>query len=143
MYISHTLKVKRYNSEEEHRLATYKRATCNLHETSDLMKNNDQPKYVCDGGHCLMEPAYLHPNHEIVAIVIQVLLEKRESLKEKRRNQKSNQSYINLHDLRGMDQRTYFLTPAKVNVVTSSGNHGLPTEDCPSPSGLLDTWKFG
>ncbi|KAL8114598.1 hypothetical protein AgCh_021456 [Apium graveolens] len=117
--------------------------TCNLHETSDLMKNNDQPKYVSDGGHCPWEPAYLHPNHEIAAIVIQVPLEKRESLKEKRRNQKSNQSYINLRDLQGMDQRTDCLTPAKVNVVTSSGNHGLPTEDCPGPSGLLDRWKFG
>ncbi|KAL8157718.1 hypothetical protein AgCh_002430 [Apium graveolens] len=77
--------------------------TYNLHETFDLMKNNDQPKSVSDGGHCPWEPAYLHPNHEIAEIVIQVPLEKRESLKKKRRNQKSNQSYINLHDLQGMD----------------------------------------
>lgn len=122
--------------------ANLARATCKLHETSDLTKNNDQPKNVSNGGHSPWEPADLHPNHEIAAIVIQVPLEKRESLKEKRRNQKNNQ-YINLHDLRGMDQRTDCLTPTKVNVVTSSGNHGLPTTDCPGPSRLLDRWKFG
>ncbi|KAK1374389.1 Bromo-adjacent domain-containing protein [Heracleum sosnowskyi] len=112
--------------------------TCKLHETSDQIKNNDQPK----NGNSPWEPADLHPNHEIAAIVIQVPLEKRESLKEKRRNQKNNQ-YINLHDLRGMDQRTDCLTPVKVNVVTCSGTHGLPTTNCPGPSRLLDRWKFG
>lgn len=112
--------------------------TCKLHETSD----NNQPKYVSNCGHSPWEPADLHPCHEIAAIVIQVPLQKRESLKENKRDQKSNQSYINLYDLQGMDQRTC-LTQAKVNVVTSSGNHGLPTTDGPGPSRLLDRWKFG
>ncbi|KAL1828378.1 hypothetical protein DCAR_0207584 [Daucus carota subsp. sativus] len=117
--------------------------TCKLHETSDLRKYSDQPKNVFNGGHSPWEPADLHPNNEIAAIVIQVPLEKRESLKEKRRNQKSNQSYINLHDFEGLDQRTNCLSQTKVNVVTSSGNHGLPTAECPGPSRLLDRWKSG
>lgn len=116
--------------------------TCKLHETFHLRKNNDQSKNVSNDGHSPWEPADLNPNHEIAAIVIQVPLEKRESLKEKRRNQMSNQLYINMDDLQG-DQRTDCLTPTKVNVVTSSGIHGLPTTDCPGPSRLLDRWKLG
>lgn len=117
--------------------------TCKLDETSNLRKNSDQPKNVPNSGHSPWEPADLHPNHEIAAIVIQVPLEKRESLKGKRRNQKSDQSHVNLHYLQQIEQITNSLTPTKVNVVTSSGNHGLPTTDCPGPSRLLDRWKSG
>lgn len=117
--------------------------TCKLDETSDQTKIKLQPKHVSECGHSPWAPADLHPNLEIAAIIIQVPFEKRESLKGKRGNQKSDQPLSDLHYLTGNEKRTNCLIPAKVNVVTSSGNHSLPTTESPGPSRLLDRWKLG
>lgn len=117
--------------------------TCKLDETSDQTKIKLQPKHVSECGHNLWAPADLHPNLEIAAIIIQVPFEKRESLKGKRGDQKSDQPLSDLHYLPGNEKRTNCLIPAKVNVVTSSGNHSLPTTESPGPSRLLDRWKLG
>ncbi|RVW16311.1 hypothetical protein CK203_067713 [Vitis vinifera] len=58
-------------------------------------------------------PANLHPDLEIAAIVIQ---KKKDVLD---------------------------MSPAKVKVVTASGNHGLPSGDSRGPSSLLDRWRLG
>ncbi|KAL6322696.1 hypothetical protein AAG906_015382 [Vitis piasezkii] len=58
-------------------------------------------------------PANLHSDLEIAAIVIQ---KKKDVLD---------------------------MSPAKVKVVTASGNHGLPSGDSRGPSSLLDRWRLG
>lgn len=90
----------------------------------------------------ILTPTELHPNLEIAAIVIEVPFEKRESLKGKRGDQKSDEPLCDLLVLPGIEQRANCSIPAKVNVVTSSGNHSLPTTESPGPSRLLDRWKL-
>ncbi|KAL1830459.1 hypothetical protein ACET3Z_000110 [Daucus carota] len=90
----------------------------------------------------ILRPTELHTNLEIAAIVIEVPFEKRESLKGKKGDQKSDEPLHDLLVLPGTEQRTDCSIPAKVNVVTTSGNHSMPTTESPGPSGLLDRWKL-
>lgn len=91
-------------------------------------------------------PANLHPDLEIAAIVIQVPFEKRESLKYRRGEKFSNKVHSDFLDLSMVEQKkkdVLDMSPAKVKVVTASGNHGLPSGDSRGPSSLLDRWRLG
>lgn len=79
--------------------------------------------------------ADLRPSFEIAAVVVQVPFEKRESLKYKRGDKLSDQVTKDKHDDSNL---------VKVNVVTPSGNHGLPSSgESRGPSPLLDRWRLG
>ncbi|KAA8520829.1 hypothetical protein F0562_011502 [Nyssa sinensis] len=126
--------------------------TRELDEVSDQLKLKLQPKDPHDNGHFNSTPhpwvpANLHPNLEVAAIVIQVPFEKGENLKSKKGDVKSDQPHQNLLDLSVAEQRKKHvsdcLSPAKVNVITPSGNHGLPSSESRGPSPLLDRWRLG
>lgn len=113
--------------------------TCKLDDTSDPDRIKLQPKHVSEYGCYPLASADLHPNLEIAAIVIHVPFDKRESLKGK----SGDRLLPDLRDLSGTEKRTNCSLPAKVNVVTSSGNHSLPGTGSSGPSRLLDRWKLG
>lgn len=73
----------------------------------------------------------LHPELETAAIVMQSLLEKRESLKFKSGDKKIDET------------PTKMLDCGKMHVVIPGGNHSLPSDGSCGPSPLLDRWRFG
>lgn len=113
---------------------------CKLDTSTNSNKIKLQRKHFSEVD--ILAPTELHPNLEIAAIVIEVPFEKRESLKGKSGDHKSDKPHCDLLVLPGIEQRTNCSIPANVNVVTTSGNHGLPTTESPGPSRLLDRWKF-
>lgn len=115
-------------------------------EFPDQTKLKVQPKNDNDFlTPCPRAPADLHSDLEIAAIVIQLPFEKRESLKCKRGDWRSD----NLLNFSGLElekkSTSDCSSPAKVNVVTPLGNHGLPITESESrgPSPLLDRWRLG
>ncbi|KAB2634175.1 hypothetical protein D8674_040825 [Pyrus ussuriensis x Pyrus communis] len=74
--------------------------------------------------------ADLHPNLEIAAIIMQVPLAKRESLKYKTSDNKKEVA---------PDSRS----PGNLLVVAPAGNHGMPSAESSGPSSLLDWWRLG
>ncbi|KAA8522408.1 hypothetical protein F0562_013231 [Nyssa sinensis] len=151
--IAHARKSIASQENSNHSPEVVKHPKGKLDEVSDQLKLKLHPKDVHDNGHFDSStphpwmPADLHRNLEIAAIVIQVPLENRERLKYKRGDAKSNQSHPNLLDLSVVGQRKKgspdCLSPAKVNVITPSGNHSLPSSKSCGPSPLLDRWRLG
>ncbi|WOL06074.1 hypothetical protein Cni_G14806 [Canna indica] len=89
-------------------------------------------------------PEDLHPQHEIAATVIQIPFNKKESTKEmKDFGLKENQNVLRFPTVDPGKEIKKKLNPAIVNVVTPSGNHGLPNTDVGGPSSLLDRWRCG
>ncbi|XP_074317726.1 uncharacterized protein LOC141653776 [Silene latifolia] len=87
-----------------------------------------------------LSSADLHPRLEIAAVVVQVPLEKRESLKYKRGERHNLDSCVNHEGRKGMHDDN----KVKLNVVAPLGNHSLPNSDESSgPSPLLDRWRLG
>ncbi|CAM8947195.1 unnamed protein product [Rhodiola kirilowii] len=84
--------------------------------------------------------AYLHPNLEVAAIVIQIPFENRESLKHGKTEKIEETRYNEVK--RGNHIRA---TPGypKISVVASTGNHSLPEAECHGPSPLLSRWRSG
>ncbi|XP_057510458.1 uncharacterized protein LOC130792883 [Actinidia eriantha] len=113
----------------------------------------DDPKHAIKNTHFgsstphLWTPTDLHPSLEIAAVVIQVPFEKREILKYKGGGSKNDQPHPNLLDLSSAKQKkeggSDYSRLAKVNVVTTSGNHSLPCIESRGPSPLLDRWRLG
>lgn len=87
-------------------------------------------------------PANLHPDLEIAAIVIQVPFGKRKSLKYKCGAKINNKVQAEPLDF-SEKKEALDISPAKVKVVTASGNHGFPSGDSRGPSPLLDRWRLG
>ncbi|XP_059642950.1 uncharacterized protein LOC132284833 [Cornus florida] len=126
--------------------------TCELDEASDQSKlkfrSKDAPviDHFDSNAHPWL-PADLHPNLEIAAIVTQVPLEKRESLKYMRGGAKSVRPRSNSLDLSVVEQRKKgnpdCLSLTNVNVVIPSGSHSLPSTESRGPSPLLDRWRLG
>lgn len=126
-------------------------------EPNDL--SDDAVKLKCETNHASNKddfdaavpypwaPTKLHPDLEIAAIVIQVPFEKRESLKYKRGEKVSNKAHSDSLDLSMVEplkrKDALDISPAKLKVVTASGNHGLPSGDSRGPSPLLDRWRLG
>lgn len=95
-----------------------------------------------------LDATYLHPHCEAAAIVVQLPLGKRESLKHKNGDKKLEQRLSGiLHSCdfkqRDNEQLPDCSSPAKVNIVIPSGNHSLPTTESHGPSPLLDRWRLG
>ncbi|GFS37137.1 bromo-adjacent domain protein, putative [Actinidia rufa] len=113
----------------------------------------DEPKHAIENAHFDLPtshpwtPTVMHPSLEIAAVVIQVPFEKRENLKHKGGDVKSDHPHPNLLDLSSAEQRKVgasdYSRSAKVNVVTTSGNHSLPCTESRGPSPLLDRWRLG
>ncbi|CAL5433090.1 unnamed protein product [Camellia sinensis] len=127
--------------------------TSKLDNVSDQSKLKLQLKHSTDNGHFDKLTPHpwaledLHPSLEIAAVVIQVPFAKRESLKHKGGDEKSDQPHPNLLDLSAMEERKKGIgdcsSTTKVNVVTPSGNHSLPSSESRGPSPLLDRWRLG
>ncbi|KAK9103619.1 hypothetical protein Sjap_020873 [Stephania japonica] len=95
--------------------------------------------------HYPWSPADLHPISEIAAIVIQMPLEKRESLKEKQAEKFSDRQCLSMLESNANDRKNdKAIRKPNVKVVTPLGTHGLPeSEEGGSPSSLLDRWRSG
>ncbi|GMH09391.1 hypothetical protein Nepgr_011232 [Nepenthes gracilis] len=89
----------------------------------------------------------LHPSLENAAIVIQIPIENRESLKCRRGNKVDDQMRSSLLELSLAEQTMLGISDdigtVKVNVVTPLGSHGLPSGGSKGPSPLLDRWRLG
>ncbi|XP_010530412.1 PREDICTED: uncharacterized protein LOC104806997 [Tarenaya hassleriana] len=90
--------------------------------------------------------ADLHPDLEIAAIIIQDQIEKRESLKYRRGDQRVMDKR-NLLSLSPIDEGKKYSygsrNPEKLKVVIPRGNHGIPTSESFGPSPLLKRWRSG
>ncbi|WCJ26282.1 hypothetical protein M5689_008112 [Euphorbia peplus] len=93
---------------------------------------------------CPWPSAFLHPDLEIAAVVIQLPIDKRESLKH---DKGSDRMHSNLLNSSMFEQRRKGTTDResqeKVKVVIPTGNHSLPTDESRGPSSLLDRWRSG
>lgn len=91
--------------------------------------------------------AKLHPELEIAAIIMQVPLEKRESLKFKSGDRKIDETPPNLLDIcrlgKSGEGASDTSSPGMMRVVIPAGNHSLPTSGSHGPSPLLDRWRSG
>ncbi|GAB2273917.1 hypothetical protein Dimus_008690 [Dionaea muscipula] len=83
-------------------------------------------------------PVDLHPSTEIGAIVVQVPIENRETLKYKK-GDKLDTISSPTKELAKIDGTS----AVKVNAITTMGNHGLPSNESSGPSPLLDRWRSG
>ncbi|XP_058200806.1 uncharacterized protein LOC131315645 [Rhododendron vialii] len=127
--------------------------TRELEDVADESKLNLQQKHATKSTHFDSStprpwvPTDLHPGLEIAAIVIQVPFGKRESLKYKGGDAMSDQLHRNLLDLSSHKRKKEGIPdcsrPTKVNVVTTSGNHSLGSNDSCGPSPLLDRFRLG
>ncbi|CAK9141893.1 unnamed protein product [Ilex paraguariensis] len=134
--------------------------TCKLDDVSHQAKLEGQQKHASNIGHSdtyldighsdlsiphHLRAAALHPNLETAAIVIQSPIEKRESLKCKGGDRKTDQSLPNLFDVSGVKhiKKGGPDCLAKVNVVIPFGSHSLPSSESRGPSPLLDRWRLG
>ncbi|KAM3001380.1 uncharacterized protein LOC126626488 [Malus sylvestris] len=89
--------------------------------------------------------AELHPSLEIAAIVMQVPLEKRESLKYKRGDKISDKVHRNLLSMGEQKKEAApdSQSPGNLQVVVPAGHHGTPSAENSGPSSLLDRWRLG
>lgn len=89
----------------------------------------------------------LHPELETAAIVMQVPLEKRESLKFKCGDEKMDETPNKLLDCLRLGKKEEGVSDissgGKMLVVIPGGNHSLPSNGGCGPSPLLDRWRFG
>lgn len=89
----------------------------------------------------------LHPELEIAAIIMQVPLEKRESLKFKSGDKKIDETPPNLLDIfrlgKSKEGASDSSSPGMMHVVIPAGNHSLPISGSRCPSPLLDRWRLG
>ncbi|KAG6503669.1 hypothetical protein ZIOFF_035993 [Zingiber officinale] len=88
----------------------------------------------------------LHPEYEIAAIAIQMLLpfDRKEIPKiRKEFSSKENQKGCKRPIIDQRKDTNRNLNPCIVKVVTPCGNHGRPKADEDGPSSLLDRWRFG
>lgn len=81
-------------------------------------------------------PADLHPYLENAAIVIQFPIEKSKRMKWQRIRNKKSPCLLDLF-------MGSVVSQTKVNVVSPSGNHGLPSTENHGPLRLLDRWRSG
>ncbi|CAK9142224.1 unnamed protein product [Ilex paraguariensis] len=124
--------------------------TCKFDEVSYNTKLKGELKHASDISHFdsttfhPLAAAKLHRNLEIAAIVIQAPFGKRESLKRKGGDQKTDQLLPNLFDFSGVDQKKESIPDclSKVNAVIPSGIHSLPSNESHGPSPLLDRWRL-
>ncbi|XP_051137059.1 uncharacterized protein LOC127255532 isoform X2 [Andrographis paniculata] len=116
-------------------------------------KNKAQVQHSSDSGQLvssasqLPTTAKLPAGIEIAAILIQVPFEKRESLKFKSGDMKSDTLQRRLVDFYQLDNadetNSAVKSPGKIHVVIPAGRHGLPTPESLGPSPLLDRWRSG
>ncbi|KAL8556815.1 hypothetical protein ACS0TY_004330 [Phlomoides rotata] len=117
-------------------------------------RNKSQSKHSRDSGHFdssmssqPLSAVELHPGLEIAAIIMQVPFEKRESLKFKSGDWKSEKPLHNLLDLCRIEEENEGIldnsSPGKMHVVIPNGNHSLPSAESRGPSPLLDRWRLG
>ncbi|XP_047966479.1 uncharacterized protein LOC125210894 [Salvia hispanica] len=101
----------------------------------------------CTGQFVSSAAATLPPELEIAAIVMQVPLEKRESLKFKSGDKKIDTTtpYLLDHCRLGKAKEGVSDTssPGNMHVVIPAGNHSLPANGSCGPSPLLDRWRLG
>ncbi|XP_057978306.1 uncharacterized protein LOC131164829 [Malania oleifera] len=129
------------------------RGIMELDNLSDLPKLKGQDNLASDHGDissstsCPWAPVDLHPYFEVAAVVIQVPFEKGENMKNERGDKISDKVHPSMLDLPFVEPRKKQLpnsrNPAKVFVVTSAGNHGLPSTESQGPSPVLDRWRSG
>ncbi|XP_073130544.1 uncharacterized protein [Henckelia pumila] len=102
---------------------------------------SDEP---CDSARA---SANLGPELEIAAVVMQMPLEKRESLKFNSGDRIITKTLPNLLDLIHLEQRKELnsntSTGRKMHVVIPSGNHSVPCTESLGPLPLLDRWRLG
>uniref|UniRef100_A0A251LUL6 Uncharacterized protein n=1 Tax=Manihot esculenta TaxID=3983 RepID=A0A251LUL6_MANES len=113
---------------------------------------NHQTKHASDASNLRSSNPYplpaavLHSDLEIAAIVIQLPVAKKESLKYKRRNKSSDTVHSNVLNNYTFEQRRKNVTdresPDKLNVVIPAGNHSLSIDESWGPSSLLDRWRM-
>lgn len=126
---------------------------CEQNEISAKTKNKGQSKHSRDSGHFEsstsppLAAVELHPGLEIAAIIMQVPFEKRESLKFKSGDRKTEKPLPNLLDLCLLEQEREGISdtssPGTMHVVIPAGNHSLPRTESRGPSPLLDRWRLG
>ncbi|KAH6835011.1 hypothetical protein C2S53_003788 [Perilla frutescens var. hirtella] len=96
---------------------------------------------------CSGDIAKLHPELESAAIIVQVPLEKRESLKFKSGDKNMDETPPNLLDICRLGTAKEGISdtssPGKMHVVIPAGNHSSPISEGRGPSPLLDRWRFG
>lgn len=129
------------------------RGNFELKEISAKTKTKSQLKHSRDTGlfessaSQLLTAVKLCPELEIAAIIMQVPLEKRESLKFKSGDKKLDETPPNLVDLCQLRKATEGVSdtssPGKMHVVIPAGNHSLPVTENRGPSPLLDRWRLG
>lgn len=102
---------------------------------------SDEP---CDSSRT---PPNIGPEHEIAAVVMQMPLEKRESLKFKSGERVITKTLPDLLDVSHLEQtkelNSNTLTGQKMHVVIPSGNHSVPCIEGRGPLSLLDRWRLG
>ncbi|PIN15105.1 hypothetical protein CDL12_12255 [Handroanthus impetiginosus] len=117
--------------------------SCEPNELSAKTKNKGQLSSPSKP----LAAAELHPQLEIAAIVMQVPIGKRESLKFKTGDRKSDKPLPNLLDLCQLEQEKEEISDISrsgtMHVVIPDGNHGLPSTESRGPSPLLDRWRLG
>lgn len=100
-----------------------------------------------DNTSCSGDTAKLHPELEIAAIIMQVPLEKRESLKFKSGDKNIDEAPPNLLDLcrlgKAKEGVSDTSSPGKMHIVIPAGNHSSPISEGRGPSPLLDRWRLG
>ncbi|XP_073021110.1 uncharacterized protein [Primulina eburnea] len=98
----------------------------------------------CDIGRA---PENLGPELEIAAVVMQMPLKMRESLKFKSGDRMITKTLPNLLDVSSLEQKKELNSNTsigqKMHVVIPSGNHSVPGTESRGPLPLLDRWRLG
>lgn len=128
-------------------------SNCEQNETIAKTKTKGQSKHPRESGHFELSAsqplakAELHPELEIAAVAMKVPLEKRESLKFKSGDRKTNKPLPSLLDLSQLVEAkegiSAISSPGEMHVVIPAGNHSLPSSESRGPSPLLDRWRLG
>ncbi|GKV23128.1 hypothetical protein SLEP1_g32898 [Rubroshorea leprosula] len=128
--------------------------SCKSGDGTEALKLKDPSNLSCDNGSFDSSneskpwaSADLHPNLEIAAIVLQVPVGKRESLKYKRGDKSGDKRHLNLLNLSIIEESKKDVHDGKsqeqVKVVIPTGNHCLPCVESQGPSSLLNRWRLG
>ncbi|KDP25435.1 hypothetical protein JCGZ_20591 [Jatropha curcas] len=126
--------------------------THELDNGSDGMELKHQPKRASDGIDFNASNPYPWPSAvlrsdlEIASIVLQLPFAKRESLKYRRGDKRSDKKHSNLLNQMVEQGKKNFSngeSPEKVKVIIPNGNHSLPVDENRGPCSLLDRWRVG
>ncbi|XVE64839.1 hypothetical protein DITRI_Ditri07aG0134300 [Diplodiscus trichospermus] len=119
--------------------------TVKLKDHLDLASDSDEVESL--NGLTPQLAADLHLKLEIAAIVIQVPIKKRESLKYRKGDKTGDRRHLNLLNVSIVEESKSNIKDSrsqeKVKVIIPTGNHGFPSAETQGPSSLLDRWRMG